>query len=126
MPMPHDVLVVDEDAAALTTILTALNGAGYGAIGEPSFRDGLRTLAAHTPSVLICSVKLGVFNGLHLMVRGRADHPDLPAIVIGPASDVVAREARTLGASEYLPQPIDVVALLATVAGLFELAAVPV
>jgi DNA-binding NtrC family response regulator len=120
--MSHAVLVVDEDAAALTTIVAALRRASYSAIGEASFRDGLRTMTARTPAVLVSSVKLGVFNGLHLMMRGRADHPGLPAIVIGPASEVVAREARSLGAAAYLPTPVNVAALIAAVAELLDAA----
>ena len=51
--------------------------------------------------MLIVGLHLGVYNGLHLLMRGRADHPSLLAIMIGPASLFVAAEARVLGADAY-------------------------
>jgi len=118
--MPLDILVVDEDASALSVVVTALKQAGHAATGAPSFREGIRALTITTPALLISSVRLGPFNGLHLLMRGRAEHPGLPAILIGPPSEVVAREARALGAAVYLTQPVDVDALLAAVADLGE------
>jgi DNA-binding response OmpR family regulator len=123
MPMPQDILVVDEKAETLTALVAALRHAGHPAIGAPSFRDGVRILTATTPALLVCSLQLGPYNGLHLLVRGRAEHPTLPVIMIGPACEVVAREARALGAAVYLPQPIDTEALLSEVTHLFEAAA---
>ncbi len=116
--MPFDILIVDEDRAALTTMVAALTHAGHSAIGAPSFRDGIRALTSTTPALLICSVRLGPFNGLHLLMRGRAEHPGLPAILMGPPSEVVAREAHGLGAAVYLTQPVDLDALTSAVAEL--------
>jgi DNA-binding NtrC family response regulator len=122
--MTHDILVVDHNAAALTPLLAALAEAGHSAIGAPSFRDAVRILTTRAPALLVCSLQLGPYNGLHLLVRGRAEHPSLPVVMIGPASDVLAREARDLGAAVYLPQPLDIDALLPAVADLVEAAAV--
>ncbi len=105
--MPLDILIVDENAAVLAAMVAALTEAGHTAIGAPSFRDGIRALTSSAPALLISSVRLGPFNGLHLLMRGRAEHPGLPAILIGPPSDVVAGEARAMGAAVYLPQPVD-------------------
>ena len=121
--MTLDILVVDDNAPALSAVVTALTHAGHSAIGAPSFRDGIRALTTTTPDLLISSLRLGPFNGLHLVMRGRAEHPGLPAILIGPPSEVVAREARALGAAVYLTQPIDLDALTAAVAEFRDLAA---
>lgn len=118
--MPHDILIVDENTAALASLTAALESAGHRTIAALSFRDGVRIMTATTPALLICSVKLGPFNGLHLLMRGRSEHPDLPAIMIGPASEVLAREARALGAAVYLAQPIETGALLSAAAELLE------
>ena len=119
--MPLDILIVDEDPAMLTTLVTALNEAGHTTITAPSFRDGFRALTTTTPGMLVCSLRLGPYNGLHLLMRGRAEHPGLPAILLGPPSEVVAGEARALGAALYLTQPIDLDALTAAVADLREI-----
>ena len=118
--MPLDILIVDEDPAALTTLVAALTQAGHTAIGVTSFREGIRALTTTTPALLVCSVRLGPFNGLHLLMRGRAEHPGLPAILMGPRSEVVAREAHALGAAVYLTQPIDLDALTSAAADLID------
>jgi DNA-binding NtrC family response regulator len=118
MLMPLDILIVDEDPAALAALVAALTQAGHAVTGVPTFREGIRTLTSTSPALLVCSVRLGPFNGLHLLMRGRAEHPGLPAILMGPPSDVVACEARALGAAVYLAQPIDLDALMAAVADL--------
>jgi DNA-binding NtrC family response regulator len=114
--MRFDILIVDEDHAALTAMVSALTHAGHAAVGVPSFREGIRALTTTAPALLISSVKLGPFNGLHLLLRGRAEHPGLPAILLGPPSEVVALEARALGAAVYLTQPIDLDVLTTAVA----------
>jgi DNA-binding NtrC family response regulator len=119
--MPLDILIVDEDPAALSTLVAAITQAGHTAIGVSSFREGIRALTTTTPALLICSVRLGPFNGLHLLMRGRAEHPGLAAILMGPPSPVVAREAHALGAAVYLTQPIDLDALTTAVAELADL-----
>jgi DNA-binding response OmpR family regulator len=106
------ILVVDDNPATVASIVTALTSAGYDATGALSFRDGVRALADATPAILIVGLHLGVYNGLHLLMRGRADHPSLLAIMIGPPSLFVAAEARLLGADAYLPQPLDLAALM--------------
>jgi len=118
--MSLDILIVDENPLALTALIAALTAAGHSTTGVPSFREGIRALTTTVPALLICSVRLGPFNGLHLLMRGRAEHAGLPAILMGPPSDVVALEARALGAAVYLTQPIDLEALTAAVAELGE------
>jgi len=114
--MPLDILIVDEDPAALTSLVAALMQAGHTATGVASFREGISLLTTTTPALLVCSVRLGPFNGLHLLLRGRAEHPGLGAILMGPPSPVVAREAHAFGAAVYLTQPIDLDALTSAVA----------
>ena len=46
------------------------------------------------PDLLITDVRLGVYNGLQLLMRGRMVNPRLQAIVItGYADQIVRREA---------------------------------
>lgn len=118
--MPLTILVVDENAAALTTIVAALARAGYRALGAQSFPEAAQTIARVNPSLLIANVRLGQYNGLHLLVRGRVEHPELAVIMIGPDNDMVAAEAQMLGARAYLRQPLDLATLLMCVPDVVE------
>lgn len=114
------VVVVDDNQAMVASVVAALTNAGYDATGARSFRDGVRALTDTRPAILIVGLRLGVYNGLHLLMRGRADNPSLLAIVIGPPNLFVAAEARVLGADAYLPQPLDLGALMFAVRGLLD------
>jgi DNA-binding response OmpR family regulator len=56
--------------------------------------------------VLITSVELGLYNGLHLLVRSSMQTPSTRVVVIGPDSPGVEAEALNLGAALYLPRPV--------------------
>lgn len=114
------ILVVDDNQAMVASVVAALTSAGYDATGARSFRDGVRALADDPPTMLIVGLHLGVYNGLHLLMRGRAGDPSLRAIMIGPPSLFVAAEARALGADAYLPQPLDLSALMFAVRDLLD------
>jgi DNA-binding response OmpR family regulator len=119
-PMSCSILVVDDNPPMVASVVAALTNAGYDATGAGSFRDGVRALHDAPPAMLIAGLRLGVYNGLHLLMRGRADNPSLLAIMMGPPSLFVAAEARVLGADAYLPQPVDLAALMFAVRDLLD------
>jgi DNA-binding response OmpR family regulator len=100
--MANTILIVDTNAAAVSRLVKALRSAGLAAIGARGFGDALKRLAAIETDLLITSVRLGPYNGLHLFVRARALYPTAAAIIIGPADPTLARDARALGAGAYL------------------------
>jgi DNA-binding response OmpR family regulator len=113
--MPYSVLVVDLQPLVLARIVEPLRAAGYDVIGATSFEDAKQRIAVRAPNLLISASRLGLFNGLHLIVRGRLDHPEMAAILTASAKDpVLEAEASTYGASCVVsPQtPAEVVALV--------------
>jgi len=81
------ILVVTNDNVGLTAILDVLTGAGYRAAGASTFEDAKRFLAGRSPDLVIADERLGAFNGLHLLMTARADHPDVRTIVTTPLKD---------------------------------------
>jgi CheY-like chemotaxis protein len=76
-------------------------------------RDVLRT---HLPDLLISEIRLGPFNGLHLLIRHQVSHPRMRAILLDAVYDsVLEDEARRHGAA-YLSGPIDDAKLIQQVA----------
>lgn len=100
--MANTILVVDTNPGAVTKLVNALTSAGLAAIGAQGFADALKTLGVIETDLLITSVRLGPYNGLHLFLRARALYPNASAIIIGPTDPTLARDARALGASAYL------------------------
>jgi DNA-binding NtrC family response regulator len=100
------IAIVHEDAAVADDWAVALSGAGYRVVTTRSFADGKALLEApEPPALLIVSVRLGAYNGLHLVIRGRLDLPGMAAVLTSDAHDpVLAAEAATYGAA-YISGP---------------------
>ena len=116
---PGRVLIVEDDRTTLSGWVELLGDAGYHVTGVSSYEQALDELA-HMPDLLITDVRLGVYNGLQLVVRGRMMNPDLQAIVVtGYADQVVVREALHLHA-EHVEKPVDIDRLMLLVAKAIE------
>ena len=95
------IAIVHEDAAVADDWAVGLSAAGYRVVTSASFEDGKALLEAEDPPVLlIASVRLGAYNGLHLVIRGRLDRPGMAAILTSNTHDpILAAEAATYGAA---------------------------
>jgi DNA-binding NtrC family response regulator len=81
------VLVVSNDIVGLANTLCLLRNAGYHASGASTFQEARRSLASGSPDLVIADERLGEFNGLHVILLARAEHPELSAIVTTAALD---------------------------------------
>jgi DNA-binding response OmpR family regulator len=78
------ILVVSTDGAGLTYVLNVLKAAGHSACGALTFEAATRALADGAPDLVIADERLGAYNGLHVILRARAENPDVNAIVTTP------------------------------------------
>lgn len=102
----HHLLIVSTDPSVLAGRTSALTAAGYTISASAGFPDARQILAAGTsPDVLITDVRLGPYNGLHLVAIARVEHPRTLGIVVGQADPVLEAEARGL-AARYLISPL--------------------
>jgi DNA-binding NtrC family response regulator len=112
---PLSALVVDADIRDKLFAVRTLSAAGFHVTTADAFEPAKTRLAARPPSVLITALKLGEYNGLHLVMRAKAVHPDMAALVTTDVQDVVLqREADLLGAT-YVVQPVTPSELLVAV-----------
>ena len=76
-----------------------------------SFENGedlLDALAENQPEIIISDIRMPGMDGLELLQRIHADHPDMPIIITTAHSDLdSAVAAYQSGAFEYLPKPFD-------------------
>lgn len=106
MSMTSDILVVSADPSVLSGRVTALRRSGFGARASASFPDARRLLEeGPPPEVLVTDVRLGPYNGLHLVAVARVEFPRTVAIVIGGQDHVLEVEAAGLGA-RYMLAPV--------------------
>ena len=98
--VPYSVLVVDERPLVAARLVEPLRDAGYDVIVATTFEAAKQRLAVQTPNLLIVASRLGLFNGMHLVVRGHLDHPTMAAILTAHEKDpVLEAEASAYGAS---------------------------
>jgi len=103
---PDTILVVDADLQALGAAAGALADAGYLVMQAASFSEARRRLAVARPDVLVTAVRLGGFNGFHLVIGSQVALPDLVTIVTHSAPDPVLQSTAALYNATFLVQPI--------------------
>lgn len=112
------VVVVSMTPNRFARIAHLLEESGYYVITARGFDKAIRALADHSPALLISELRLGAFNGLHLVIRSHIAHPAMRTILLDHTYDsVLESEAQSHGAV-YLVEPIDEVEILAEVSRL--------
>ncbi len=112
MPSSRAVLVVEPALPHLLSILSALSFMRLDVRVAETFKDARASIVLHQPSLLLTDVRLQDYNGLHLLLRGRATWPALPAIVAAETPDPMLQDdAEKLGATFLLmPAPREEIA----------------
>jgi len=103
----HTVLVVDVDREALSALSAALAEGGYLVTPASSFSEARRTLAVLKPDALVTAIRLGGYNGLHLVIRGRSTFPEIVAIVTHPGPDLVLQADAAEHQAVWMMNPVD-------------------
>lgn len=115
--MAETVLIVDPDGASQRAMVKLLKAAQYRTVVADGFAPAVQRLESARPDLLITVVRLGLFNGLHLVARGRAGNPQMAALVVDDSRDpVLEQESMKVGATAYLARPVDSDELLRRVA----------
>ena len=105
--MPALILLVATDTKVLQRTEELLSATGYLVAPATTFEHAKVLLNSLSPDLLIAEVRLDAFNGLHLAVRSRIDHPLLPVIITHASPDVVLEnEAKRQGAS-FIVKPLE-------------------
>jgi DNA-binding response OmpR family regulator len=114
--MSFRILIVDPNPATATTAEAALLEAGHRVAWVSTFEEATLQQSLDCPDLLVTAVRLGAFNGMHLLFRFRAICPDEPVIVIGAPDDLTPDMRRH--ATRFLSPPIDRASLVGLVSEL--------
>jgi len=103
------VWVVDDDRSVRFVLATALRDAGYEVDGFENASSALAALRVRgAPDLLFTDVRMPGEDGLVLLDRLKAAHPQLPVIVMSAYTDVASTaSAFRGGAHEFLSKPFD-------------------
>ena len=116
MKLPYRILVLDDDENALEGIVELLRDAEYHVTGAAAYDTAKQLLTESSFDLLITDVRLRGFNGLNLVMKCRADYPDMAVIIIsGYDQPLIDLEASRYQAT-FVGKPIRPAAFLDSVA----------
>ncbi|MBI5503628.1 MAG: sigma-54-dependent Fis family transcriptional regulator [Deltaproteobacteria bacterium] len=103
-----DILIVEDEEVLRLTLARNLRSKGHAARAAASAEEGLEMIAQGPPDVILSDHRLPGMTGYDLLLAVKADHPDIPFVILtahGTVEDAVA--AMREGAADYLRKPID-------------------
>lgn len=83
-----EILVVSAGGPERLGMLAVLQAAGHHVRAAASFDEAACLLAKTAPDLVIADERLHAYNGMHLLLRARAENPQVGAVV------VIAQEMR--------------------------------
>jgi two-component system nitrogen regulation response regulator GlnG len=103
------IWVVDDDRSIRWVLEKALTNANMEVRTFEEANSVISALERSQPDAIISDVRMPGMDGLALLDKIHANHPDLPVIIITAHSDLdSAVSAYQGGAYEYLPKPFDI------------------
>ena len=108
-----DVLLVDDEAEFLETLVKRIRKRNVNVHGAKSGEEALSFLKEQAVDVVVLDVRMPGLDGIETLRKLKKDHPLIEVIMLtGHASLEVAIEGMELGAFDYLMKPIDIDDLL--------------
>jgi two-component system response regulator MprA len=108
------VLVAEDDRSVRESLVLALSVEGYEVEAVPDGRQALDAIAREAPDVVVLDVMMPVLDGLTVCRRLRAQHCEIPILMLTARHEVSDRvSGLDAGADDYLPKPFSLDELLA-------------
>lgn len=105
--MTYAVLIIEDEATLAKNMATYLRRHGYEIKTAAGGKQALAQMSAFQPDVVLVDYSLPGMDGLDVLRRLRAEHPQVKAIMItGHGSVEIAVKAMKAGAHDYLSKPV--------------------
>jgi CheY-like chemotaxis protein len=115
VPLPSKVLVVDDEREFAQTLSERLQMRSMGAAAVYDGAEALSMVDEEEPEVMVLDLKMPGVDGLEVLRRVKAEHPNVEVIVLtGHGSKEIEKECLAMGACAYLEKPVDMDTLTRT------------
>jgi len=109
LELPNKVLLVDDEKEFVQTLSERLQLRDVGSTVVYDGEQALSFVEEEEPEVMVLDLKMPGINGIEVLRRIKADHPDIEVIVLtGHGSDKDEESCMELGAFAYLQKPVDI------------------
>lgn len=112
------ILVVDDERPTIEIVTRALAARGHAVSGSPSAEEALSALKAGTFDLVLLDLVLPGMTGLQALAPMKPLTKAPIYIMTGQTDDDTKADALMLGATGFLPKPLDLKGLQALVAAL--------
>jgi CheY-like chemotaxis protein len=103
---PFRILVIDDDENALIGMSELLCDQGHDVTAAATYDEAKSALAESAFDLLVTDVHLRAYNGLHIVMHSRAEHPEMAVIITtGYDEPALALEASRYNA-RFVSKPI--------------------
>jgi DNA-binding response OmpR family regulator len=114
---PLHVLIVNPDADLAGRLAGLLQAAGYRVTALTGFHEASARLKSEPFDAVVAAERLGTHNGLHLLIRARAERRVVAVVTCAEPDPVLENDARELGATCLVAPWHAPAGLLAVIAG---------
>jgi DNA-binding NtrC family response regulator len=113
---PPKLLIVEDDSAVWTTMVTCLEPEGYSVEAVASTREALASLEKQSYPIPISDIYLDERTGIDVLRSARRQNPGCAVILmIGRGSMQTVMAATEGGAFEYLAKPFEMAQMIDTI-----------
>ncbi len=106
MHMKTSVLIVDDETFIRQILARIVSREGYEVRQACDGRDALARLSEASYDIVISDIKMPNMDGMELLAEIKANHPDIPVILITAyAGEYSAEEALKAGADAFIAKP---------------------
>lgn len=107
--VPSKVLLVDDEREFVQTLSERLLMRDVGSAIAYDGESALNLVSEDEPEVMILDLKMPGIDGIEVLEKVKASHPDIEVIILtGHGTDVDREKCMALGAFAYLTKPIDI------------------
>jgi PAS domain S-box-containing protein len=105
--MRGKILLVDDEAAILTILGMSLEDLGYEVATASSGEEALERISTCAPDVVLSDIKMPGIDGIELLKRIKASHPEIEVIMISGHGDMdLAIASLQFNATDFLTKPV--------------------
>jgi len=107
------ILLVDDEKEFVETLSERIRMRDHDSDVALNGEDALKRIDDDLPDVVVLDLKMPGIDGMEVLKRIRSAYPDVQVIMLtGHGSDKDEKEARKLGAFEYLQKPVEIDTLM--------------
>ncbi len=110
------VLLVDDEEDYVRTMAERLEMRDLRSRVATSGAEALQMVRDEAPDVMVLDLRMPGIDGMEVLERVKEEHPQVQVIILtGHGSDTEEKEARALGAFDYVQKPADTTQLIDTI-----------